>query len=65
MQLVPGAAQQPSEAQQLAPVIVRAVRFVMEKTRELRSDTALARLNMLRGRSQALCMFVGTRLCCT
>ena len=35
--------------QGLAGVIVQAVRFIMLKTRQLRSDTALAHLNMLRG----------------
>ena len=39
----------------LAAVIVQAVRFIMHKTRELRSDTAIAHLNMLRGASMRLC----------
>ena len=39
-------------SQGLAGVIVQAVRFVTLKTRQLRSDTALAHLNMLRGASR-------------
>ena len=47
--LAPAVAPAQHSAQGLAPVIVHAVRFVMSKTRELRSDAAVARLEMLRG----------------
>ena len=39
----------------LAPVIVRATQLVLAKTRELRSDVALARLEMLRSELLFLC----------
>ena len=51
----------------VAAVIVQAVQFITHKARELRSDTALAHLDMLRGGPPCHRVLVGcgvTGVCC-